>query len=193
MIALVPRHPSWNELSLELDDLLTKLRFGVSADDFEGAFQELGLLLGFKCQRPDKEWKEGPDNLWCLADGRYLLVECKSDVSDLRTEISRHESGQMNNSIAWFEKNYPGCHSTNVMIVPFRRVERGAGFNRQVLITRKKKLKQLRDNVRGFFAEFNEVDPQQLSENAIRQALQTHSLTAANIETLYTEASLSQI
>jgi hypothetical protein len=57
------------------------------ADKFEQAFHELAKILGFPSQRPDKEWKEGPDNLWKINDNQYLLVECKNNVEATRSEI----------------------------------------------------------------------------------------------------------
>lgn len=50
---------------------------------------------------PDAEWKEGPDNLWCLRDGQYLLFEAKSQVLAGRKEITKDEADQMNRSVAW--------------------------------------------------------------------------------------------
>ena len=38
--------------------------------------------------RPENEVGKGPDNLWAIRDGEYLLVECKSEVHLDRQEIS---------------------------------------------------------------------------------------------------------
>ena len=67
---------------------------------------ELSRALGFAGERPDKMWKEGPDNLWALDDMQFLLWECKNEVRIRRSEINKRETEQMNNSCAWFEKNY---------------------------------------------------------------------------------------
>ena len=67
---------NFEELLITVDDMLGRLRFLVKAEAFEGAFNELGKALGFDVQRPDKEWKEGPDNLWALRDDQYLLGAC---------------------------------------------------------------------------------------------------------------------
>jgi hypothetical protein len=63
------------DLLLDIDTITAQIRFGVSADDFEAALNDLGMALGFVTQRPDKEWREGPDNLWALRDNHYLLRE----------------------------------------------------------------------------------------------------------------------
>ena len=88
--------------------MLTKfydaMRFGVSADSFEAALDRLGTALGFATERPDRDWKEGPDNLWGLRDDDYIIFEAKSEVLPSRLEIRKGESEQMNNSAAWFEE-----------------------------------------------------------------------------------------
>ena len=71
---------------------------------------------GSRRKRPDKEWKAGPDNLWALRDGEYLLVECKSEVQPDRKEIVKDETGQMNNACAWFAKHYNGAKAKNIMM-----------------------------------------------------------------------------
>ena len=81
--------------------------FGAKAEKFEQALDEISRALGFAGERPDKEWKEGPDNLWALDDTQYILWECKSEVEIARSDINKREAEQMNRSSAWFEKHYP--------------------------------------------------------------------------------------
>ena len=120
---------NYEELIIAVNDLTGRLKFGVSADRFEQAFDELGKSLGFTCQRPDKEWKEGPDNLWGLREGEFLLVECKSEVDLNRAEIHKSETGQMSNACAWFGKNYPGAKAKKIIIIPTNKIGKGAGFS----------------------------------------------------------------
>lgn len=101
-----------------MDEMLGSLRFGVEAPSF---FNTLGAALGFKAERPEKEWKEGPDNLWALRGSEYLLVECKSKVELTRDQINKTETGQMNNATAWFKRTYQGATAKNIMIIPTKR------------------------------------------------------------------------
>jgi len=103
---------------LAIEEIAGNLEFGVSANDFEEAFDRLGIALGFSTQRPDKEWKEGPDNLWAVRDGEYLLSESKSEVELSRAEIYKTETGQMNNPCAWFKNKYSNAKVTNLLIIP---------------------------------------------------------------------------
>ena len=187
IIAWIQGFESYADLTVSLGDILSRLDFGVKADRFEHAFGELGQTLGFTTQRPDKEWKEGPDNLWALRDGEYLLVECKSEVHLDRTEIFKDESGQMNNACAWFAKNYKAAKAKSIMIIPAGKLGNGAGFNQEVQIMRKTELNRLTKNVRGFFAEFASADFKDLSDKKVQALLDTHRLSVDALLTEYSK------
>ena len=167
VVAWVQKFETYEELSLSLENTLSNLRFGVEADVFERALNELGTALGFKCERPDKEWKEGPDNLWALRDNEYLLVECKSEVKLTRDSINKDETGQMNNSCAWFKKNYGGVQVKRIMIIPTKKFGTGAGFTEEVEIMREKNLQRLVGSARSFFLEFKDLDRKDLSDSKV--------------------------
>ena len=59
----IAQYKDYNELVLAVDGLLNDFTFGVNAEKFETSLQEIGALLGFISQRPDKEIRKGPDNL----------------------------------------------------------------------------------------------------------------------------------
>jgi replicative superfamily II helicase len=76
----VSQYDNYAQLDVVVSDILGRLVFGTKADKFEQALDDLSRALGFKGERPDKEWKEGPDNLWALSDKQYIIWECKSEV-----------------------------------------------------------------------------------------------------------------
>jgi replicative superfamily II helicase len=179
---------SAEELLLEVDDILGRLRFGVASDSFEAAIDELGQALGFRTQRPDKEWKQGPDNLWAMRDNQYLLIECKNQVDINRKEINKDETGQMNNSCAWFEKRYGKNKAKNILIIWTRTVGAAGGFNEPVEIMTDKSLAHLERNVRGFFRELATADLQNLSEKRLQVNLEAYQLTIDDLIARYSEA-----
>jgi replicative superfamily II helicase len=185
IIAWAKLSENHEQLRLAVEDILSRLEFGVIADKFEAAIHDLGRALGFACERPDKEWKEGPDNIWGVKDEEYIIIECKNEVLRDRTEINKSESGQMNNACAWFTRNYTGAKSKNVMIIPTNKLGLGAGFNEEVGIMSDSELKKLRRNVRAFFSEFAGQEPSGLSERRIQQWLNSHELSADSILTGY--------
>src|SRR5258708_12585453 len=100
------------DLMIEIEAITTNLRFGVASDDFELALDRLGKALGFDANRPDKELREGPDNLWALKDNFFLLIECKNQVSVDRKEINKDAPAQTNNSSPCFHHQYPVPNTT---------------------------------------------------------------------------------
>jgi replicative superfamily II helicase len=186
--AWIRRSPDFDDLMIRVDGVLTDLRFGGDSDRFECAIQHLGEALGYSAERPDKEWGEGPDDLWCLRDNEYVLIECKNRVDISRDTIAKGESGQMNNSCAWFRKNYGDATVRNVLIFPGKKIGRGAGFNEPVSVMRGQELKKLIRNVRRFFAEFRAVDLADLEPKAIQAWLNAHWLTTEHLTKQYSVA-----
>ncbi|ALZ59322.1 Type III restriction enzyme, res subunit [Bacillus cereus] len=177
----VRSHESYDDLVVELDNILSKLKFGVASDVFEQAFDNLAGVLGFESQRPDKEWKEGPDNLWKLNDDTFLVTECKNNVNLERDKITKDESGQMNNACAWFERIYGDKKTKNLMIISTKMVSSAAGFNKSVQIMRSNRLYSLVENVRKFYKEFKSFSFDDLSERKIQELLNKHQLTVENL------------
>lgn len=187
IIGWAGRSKDHQDLMVRVQAILDDLRFGVVSDKFEQAFHELGEALGFASERPDKVWGKGPDNLWCLQAGRYLLVECKNEVKAERDEIAKTETGQMNNAHAWFTENYPGADVACVMVIPTKKVGEAAGFNMPVTVMRENRLKRLCKNVHGFFKEFTAADLNDLDPATVQKWLKQHDLGTDTLVSNYTE------
>ena len=82
--AWISSHDNYEELLMNVNDTLENLSFGQPSEKFEKALQDLGHAIGFLSQRPDKEFKKGSDNLWCVSADEYFMFECKSEVEDSR-------------------------------------------------------------------------------------------------------------
>lgn len=175
------RQGSYTQLDITLGDILGRLVFGVKADRFEQALDELSLALGFAGERPDKEWKEGPDNLWALDDTNYIVWECKSEVDPKRIEINKTEAEQMNRSAAWFQKHYPGCRAIHIEVHPAYRVQSAGHFIIDVLAMRDKELKGFIRAVRNFFQAFQRVNFNDLSLPYIQNQIDAHALGVTNL------------
>jgi replicative superfamily II helicase len=169
-------------------EILSNLRHGVRAETFEKAWCDLGRALGFTSERPDKEWKEGPDNLWALRAGLYLMTECKSEVEPTRRQINKDEVGQMNNSCAWFEREYSGAIAINVMIISTAKVTSAAGFNRPVRIMRKRDLAKFVHHVGKFFGDLAAFRRDDLDETKVGELLAQNGLEVDQFSDGYTSA-----
>lgn len=183
----IKSHKDFQELMISIDGVLSDLEFGTTAEKFESAFKELGLMLGFLSERPDKEFKKGPDNLWCGVGNQYFIFECKSEVNIDRQEVNKHEVGQMNTHSGWFENQYKNSPVKRVLIIPTKDISYHADFTHEVEIMRRGKLKQLRNNVKGFFKEFNHYDITSLSDEKIQEFVNTHRLDIPNLLSEYSE------
>ena len=54
-------------MKLFADELCSDLRFSPdTSNKFEAAVNDLAWFIGISAQRPEKDYGEGPDNLWAL-------------------------------------------------------------------------------------------------------------------------------
>jgi len=179
-------HGDFNEAILKINEILANLSFGVKADKFENSLNELAFAIGFVGDRPDKQWKEGPDNLWTIKDNEFILFECKNEVDIRRVEINKEESKQMNNSIAWFNREYSGKAVKNIMVINASTLGKGAAMN-DVAVMKEKHLKKLTKNVRNFFNSFRELDFENLSDKKIQEYLDKNHISVDDIKADYSE------
>lgn len=182
IVSWVQGRKNYQQLDLDIQEIFAGLDFGIRAERFEKAFKELGEALGFASERPEKEWKEGPDNLWGIETGHFLVVECKSEVDLQRSEINKHEAAQMNTACVWFEKNYTGASATKILIIPTNKVSKAGPLDEDIKIMRKKELRTLVYKVKAFFAEFRALDFNSLAEDHLQSLLATHGLGTDNIK-----------
>ena len=181
IIKWVGNFENYSNLDVTVSDLLSMLVFGTKADKFEHALDELSRALGFAGERPDKEWKEGPDNLWALDATQYLLWECKSEVDINRSEINKREAEQMNRSSVWFDKHYQGMDVKRIIIHPSNNVQSAAGFTHEVEAMRDTEIRKLAKSVREFFKSFEGLSFKDLSAPQIQRMIDAHKLAVPNL------------
>jgi replicative superfamily II helicase len=176
IVEWVSKFSTYDDLNVAVQGVLDNLKFGIEADLFEQALDELGTALGFHTQRPDKDWGEGPDNIWAVRDTEYILWECKNEVLTGRESINKSEAGQMNTASAWCAKNYPAVSFKRIMVIPTNKLGKGAAFGEAVEIMRSGDLKSLVGAARAFFKEFRTVDLKSLSETEVQKFVNQHKL-----------------
>ena len=172
---------------MSISDILGRLVFGTKADKFELALDELSRALGFAGERPDKEWKEGPDNLWAVNATQYFLWECKSEVDIKRAEINKREAEQINRSSAWFGKHYPGMNVKRIIIHPSNTVQSAAAFTHEVEAMRENELKKFVKATREFFKSFKYLNFKDLSTAHIQKMVDAHKLSLPDLLSHYSK------
>jgi len=138
-----------NELILEANSYTSQLIFQPDTSEvFEETLKELGWLLGFKAQRPEKEFGQGPDVLWEVGDKTYFVIECKNGVTS-DNPINKHDCNQLNGSIVWFSGKYGAeFKCVPMMIHKNTEYEHAASLDEKVGIIDKNKLDDLRFAIR---------------------------------------------
>lgn len=178
----------YNELILHINEVLDNFSFGTKADKFEEAVRQIGLLLGFLSQRPDKETRTGPDNLWCGNDNEYIIFECKNNIQLDRKCLSKEEVGQMDNHCGWFEEKYGKTTKVQrYMIAPIKKVDAVANFTHFVKIIRKNKINELKTNIRGFVKELERYEISRLTEERLQELINLYKLNMSDFDEIYSE------
>ena len=111
----------------------------------------------------------------------------KSEVEDSRGEITKTETGQMNNHCAWFEQEYKTDKVKRILIIPTKNVSKQGGFTHEVEIMRKGKLKLLRDGVKSLFKELKDYSLPEISDSKMQELLVFHKLDVESLKRQYSE------
>lgn len=180
--------PNYLDLKLFVDELCSNLVFTVDSETFEETVKRLGEYLGFESQRPDLEYKTGPDNLWHFGNGIFFLIECKNEVDLNREEISKTEVGQMSNHISWFEDHYPKVQScTNIWVHPTNYISPLANLGKKVYAITPTKLEKLRKAILKYTSEFQSIDLAAVSDEFIQKLIKQYQFEEQSFINNYLE------
>ena len=179
---------SYGELVLTINELLDNLSFGVNSDKFEASLQKIGEFIGFISERPDKQIKKGPDNLWCCSNNEYMIFECKNEIEDKRSSIKKSEASQMNSHCGWFDSVYgKDVNVYRFMIIPTKNLEYAGDFTHKVRIIRKGKLKKFKGAIKEFLKELSPFELHNITDEKIQELIDNNQLYPQNIEQLYSD------
>lgn len=172
---------------LEVNQLTDELRFlSVTPDKFEAAIDAVARFIGLHAQRPEKQFNDkGPDNLWALPDGSFLIIECKNNATS-EDGISKTDLGQLDQAMSWFSGKYTkAAKGIPVIIHPLRKLGDGASEVDGMRIIRGKELKKLRKALSDFAKSLGDPDILN-SQKQINELLATHGFNADEFLTRYT-------
>lgn len=169
-----------NTYILKVHGVLADLVFKINtAEEFEEALKNIGFILGFSSERPEKEYHEGPDNLW-RASNNTFVIECKNGV--VTESISKGNCNQLNGSIEWFKKTYneESIKMTPVLINPFKYIDHDASLNKDSRIIDKESLNKLKISIIKFIKEISHPNNFK-NEQKISIFLSQYKLTPSTI------------
>jgi|JFJP01.1.fsa_nt_gi Superfamily II helicase len=176
-------HP--NQIIIEIQGLLESLIFKPeTADIFEESLKKIARYLGFNGQRPETEYRKGPDVLWELGNLSYFVIECKNGATT--DSICKHDCNQLNGSGEWFTNTYDQtCNFTPILIHPSVRFEYAASPRANTRIINEEKLNLLRKNISDFIRSLC-VENHINHDEFIRKRLISYKLKADNFCDDYT-------
>lgn len=171
---------------LEVNQLTDDLRFqSVTPEKFEAAIDDVARFIGLHSQRPEKQFNDGPDNLWALPDGSFLVIECKNNATS-ENGISKSDLGQLDQAMSWFVGKYTkGANGTPVIIHPLRTLGEGASEVEGMRIMTENELKKLRKALADFAKSLGDPDILN-SQKQINELLATHGFNGLEFVKRYT-------
>lgn len=171
-----------NALILKVNNILGQLTFESDSNLFEENLMELGSVLGFLTQRPEKATGIGPDNLWQIRGDYFWVIECKNKVSLDRAGISKSEIGQLSNSIGWFKDKYGDTNFKPIIIHPAIKLMRDAFISDPIWGVNVEKLESLKEKVKRFYQSLADFIPDKITEALINQKLGEFQLDEQGLE-----------
>lgn len=174
-----------NEIVIEMNGLLETLIFKPdTANLFEESLRVITQYIGFNGQRPEADYRKGPDVLWEIGKLKYLVIECKNGATT--STICKHDCNQLNGSGEWFINSYDmSCKFTPIMIHPSNIFEHAASPKASTRIINGEKLELLRKNISDFInalCSSNKIHDDQI----IRNQLMSYKLRADEFCDTYT-------
>lgn len=174
-----------NALIVCLNGLLENLAFRPnSASPFEQAMKEVALLIGFGAQRPEAEFRKGPDVLWETGNNCYCVIECKNEA--VRDTISKGDCDQLSGSMNWFLSKYGRtCTGVPIMVHPAPVADAAASPAPETRVITREKLAALHDALRGFVKAVAGL-PDRRNVTAVRGLLTHFRLTGTAVVEQFT-------
>jgi tetratricopeptide (TPR) repeat protein len=166
------------------EDVVSHLVPEASSNQFEEALKDLGILLGFAAERPEKTYGVGPDVLWLLDAGRALVIEAKSRKRK-KNALTKADFGQLLVAVEWFKQEYPDHSFTAVSVHPNISATKNAqAFSAKALTYHN--LRTLIDDARDFFRKASEIVGER-PELAVRcqQLIDGTNLKSDEVESKY--------
>lgn len=174
-----------NEYRIYIEKLLSQLTFKSKYSDFEQAIQELGVMIGFSSDMPDRETNgAGPDNLWLHENKTAMVLECKNEAQN--DEISKDYCNQLGGSQRWFNEQYGQNYNvTPVLIHRSTKISEQATPPLNMRIITEEKLEFLTTALEKFSIAIAQSS-NWMDKSKIDQQLKMHKLQVTDIVNNYT-------
>ena len=176
-----------NNLLVYVNGILDDLTFAPdNANEFEAAMESIAKFIGFVSQRPELEYKSGPDVLWAVGNLEFFVIECKSGAT-VET-VTKTYTNQLTGSMMWFGGKYDqSCKATAILIHPSRSFESAASPHPRTRIITTVMLSNLKEAIAGFVKAIA-ADIASLDAQKAQNLLIHYRLTPSEFLKVYTDA-----
>jgi hypothetical protein len=131
-----------------IQDLKARLSFEMPPACIEQALCDLAPLMGAEGTRPEKEYGQGPDDLWLWPD-ISLVIEAKTQNED---SLHKRDAGQLLLSMEWFKENYKARPAPiPVVVAKVSLSDQNANFPSGARIITPNHMRRLLSSVEQFF------------------------------------------
>lgn len=120
IVATVSEFSPRKGLLSKFEDIASRLVSETTSNQFEESLKDLGELLGFVAERPEKLYGGdggAPDVIWLLNNKEALVIEVKSKKYQ-KNPLTKDELGQLLSSSEWFKKQYTNYSFLSVSLHP---------------------------------------------------------------------------
>ena len=183
IIRWIKKYTEANAIIVSANQILDKLSFGVPYETFEEEFANLAEIIGFEPQRPEKAYGKGPDVLWQLSDGTFLIISAKNEAAS--DTISKKYADNLSGSWNWFKKEYAGDEGIPVIIHPSNKLAFGAYCVEGAMALKSNGLKSLISNVRYFTIALASKSPESWEIDDVNMLVHKYYLDPKNIKERY--------
>jgi len=186
LIELARQHTTPNGLIAQFDALRSRLTFDSTSSEFELAIQELGDFLGAESRRPEKEDREGPDNLLIWAE-LSIVAEAKNEAG--YAAIPKKDAEQLLHSAQWFKDKKLAPHDpVPVFFGPAANFDVGVHGPPGTRVILREDLAALVDAVGRAVARLAAKPAANWTSTDVHQLLAGHGLNGSQLIQRYTRA-----
>jgi hypothetical protein len=101
----------------DFDEAVSWLTPVATSNQQEEGLKRLGTFLGFHSERPERDYRVGPDVLWLPDEALGILIESKGN-KQAKNPLGKTDHAQLLVSAEWFKREYPSRACVRVQLHP---------------------------------------------------------------------------
>lgn len=150
---------------------------------YEESIRALGLYLGAKSTRPEKEFGTGPDVLWEF-DGFCICIDAKTDKGEGSEYRKKDDIGQMSDHIEWVKRNIQTAEIIPAFVGPILPASKSSNPSSDLCVISKEQLNHIAQAVQASYRDLaSNAMPLNLGK-LITEEINSSALTSSHIKSI---------